>query len=202
LSRSPGRNRSVGRRADPLDSWDTAWQEIKRITENAGIEWTTANKKLFRLSFTKVDPNADPVIFKRGNFLSAVSDADFPRQKLPDLKPTDLNIIFGVYPEVSSKKRKTVTYEADPDLRDFENVPLKEDIVSFFLREVRPFVADAWIVPETRDEKDKGIGKVGFDINFNSEFFRYQAPRALNVIDEELATAERHILELLKEVTE
>jgi type I restriction enzyme M protein len=187
---------------DPLDSWDTAWQEIKRITESAGAEWTTANKKLFRSLFTKVNPNANPVIVKRSNFFSAVSDADFPRQKLPDLKPIDLNVIFGVYPELSGKKPKTVTYEADPDLRDFENVPLKEDIVSFFLREVRPFVADAWIAPETKDEQDKGIGKVGFDINFNSEFFRYQAPRALKVIDEELDTVERRILELLKEVTE
>lgn len=52
------------------------------------------------------------------------------------------------------------------------------------------------------DEQDTGIGKVGYEINFNREFFCYQPPRPLTVIDEELATVENRILERLKEVTE
>ena len=91
--------------------------------------------------------------------------------------------------------------QADSDLRDFENVPLKEDIVSFFLREARPFVADAWIDPEYRDEQDGGIGKVGYEINFNREFYRFQSPRSLAAIDTDLRKVEEHILRLLKEVT-
>ncbi len=47
-----------------------------------------------------------------------------------------------------------------------------------------------------------GIGKVGYEINFNREFFRYQPPRPLKVIDEELAAFEKRILELLQDVTE
>ena len=39
----------------------------------------------------------------------------------------------------------------DPDLRDYENVPLGEDIDEYFAREVLPHVADAWI-DETQDE--------------------------------------------------
>ena len=70
------------------DDWDIAWQKIKRITENAGAEWTSTNKRLFRSIFTKVDPKASPVVVKRGNFYCAVSVSDFPRQKLPDLTPT------------------------------------------------------------------------------------------------------------------
>jgi len=93
-----------------------------------------------------------------------------------------------------------VEYEADPALRDFENIPLKEDIVSFFLREVQPFVPDAWIKRDAVDEQDGGIGKVGYEINFNREFFRYQPPRPLEEIDSELEAVERRILELLKEV--
>jgi type I restriction enzyme M protein len=186
----------------PLDSWDMAWTEIKRISENAGAEWTSTSKKLFRSIFTKVDPKANPVIVKRGKFYCAVSDSDFPQQKLPDLNPKDLNAIFGVYPDVSSKKPKIMIYEADPQLRDFENIPLKEDIVSFFVREVSPFVADAWIAPEARDEQDKGVGKVGYEISFNREFFRYQQPRPLSVIDSELASVEKRILAMLSEVTE
>ena len=97
----------------------------------------------------------------------------------------------------------SVTYEPDPSLRDNENVPLKEDIVLFFLREVRPYVGDAWINPERKlcDEIDGAIGKVGYEINFNREFFKYQAPRDLKVIDAELAEVENRILEMLKKVT-
>jgi hypothetical protein len=97
----------------------------------------------------------------------------------------------------------SVTYEPDPSLRDNENVPLKEDIVSFFLREVRPYVGDAWINADRKlcDELDGAIGKVGYEINFNREFFKYQAPRDLKVIDAELAEVENRILEMLREVT-
>ncbi|MGB4435054.1 MAG: class I SAM-dependent DNA methyltransferase, partial [Defluviitoga tunisiensis] len=35
--------------------------------------------------------------------------------------------------------------EPDPELRDTENVPLKEDIHEYFQREVKPHVPDAWI---------------------------------------------------------
>lgn len=38
--------------------------------------------------------------------------------------------------------------EPDPELRDYENVPLKEDIHEYFEREVKPFVPDAWIDEE------------------------------------------------------
>ena len=81
-------------------------------------------------------------------------------------------------------------------------MPLKEHVVDYFLREVRPYVADAWIDRNAVDELDDGIGKVGYEINFNREFFRYQPPRPLKEIDKELASVEKRILELLKEVTE
>ena len=112
--------------------------------------------------------------------------------------------IFGIFPETRGKKGKAVGYEADPKLRDNENVPLKEGIVSFFLREVRPFAADAWINadPKLRDEKDGDIGKVGYEINFNREFFLYEEPRSLKEIDKELAVVEKRILKMLQEVTE
>ena len=123
------------------------------------------------------------------------------RRLLADLEPAALDAVFGIYQEKPDKKSKAVQYEPDPALRDFENVPLKEDIVSFFLREVQPFVLDAWISPEIVDEKDGGIGKVGYEINFNRVFFRYEPPRPLDEIDTELEQVEKRILTLLKEVT-
>jgi type I restriction enzyme M protein len=46
-------------------------------------------------------------------------------------------------------------------------------------------------------EKDK----IGYDINFNRHFYRYNPPRSLEVIDADLKKAEDEILRLLKEVT-
>ena len=43
---------------------------------------------------------------------------------------------------------------------------------------------------------------MGFEINFNREFFQYQPPRPLAEIDAELAAVEKRIMWLLREVTE
>ena len=190
--------------------WNSTWVDVQRIVKDCDTGWGsgakgTRQKKLFRECFTETDPKAEPVIAKRGSFTGIVGEGDFPGQKLMgDLEPSALDQIFGMYPETKGKKGKAIQYEADPKLRDNENIPLKEDIVSFFLREVRPYVGDAWINPDPklRDEKDGGIGKVGYEINFNREFFVYQEPRSLETIDEELAKVESQILEMLKEVTE
>lgn len=92
--------------------------------------------------------------------------------------------------------------EADSDLRDTENVPLSETIEAFFDREVKPHVADAWINLNVRDDKDGEAGKVGYEINFNRYFYEYQPPRDLEVIEAEIKTLEKEIMDMLKEVTE
>lgn len=84
-------------------------------------------------------------------------------------------------------------FEPDTDLRDFENVPLKDDIDAYFEREVKPHVPDAWM--------DRSKDKVGYEINFNRHFYRYTPPRPLEEIDADLKDAEAEILRLLKEVT-
>ncbi len=90
--------------------------------------------------------------------------------------------------------------EPDPELRDTENVPLKEDIWTFFEREVKPHVPDAWINIAIRDHKDGEIGKIGYEINFNRYFYKYQPPRPLEEIEADIKTLERDILEMLREV--
>ena len=84
-------------------------------------------------------------------------------------------------------------YEPDADLRDFENVPLKDDIDAYFKREVQPHVPDAWM--------DRSKDKVGYEINFNRHFYKYTPPRPLEEIDAELKQAEEEIMRLLREVT-
>ena len=90
--------------------------------------------------------------------------------------------------------------EPDSELRDTENVPLKEDINAFFDREVKPHVPDAWINIAIRDHKDGEIGKVGYKINLNRYFYKYQPPRPLEEIEADIKAIEKEIIEILKEV--
>lgn len=94
---------------------------------------------------------------------------------------------------IAKKTGSKIEYEPDPKLRDFENVPLKEDVQAYFEREVRPHVADAWI--------DHEKTKVGYEINFNRHFYRFTPPRPLAEIDADLKRAEEEIVRLLREVT-
>ena len=92
--------------------------------------------------------------------------------------------------------------EADPELRDTENVPLSEAIDDYFAREVLPYVPDAWVNEAVQDPKDGEIGKVGYEINFNRYFYKYMPPRPLHEIEADLKKVETQILEMLRQVTE
>ena len=82
--------------------------------------------------------------------------------------------------------------EADPDLRDTENVPLKEDIHEYFEREVKPHVPDAWI--------DETKTKIGYEIPFTRHFYKYQPLRPSEEIMKEIIELEKSISEKLKKV--
>ena len=82
----------------------------------------------------------------------------------------------------------------DPALRDYERVPLTEDIGEYYEREVKPHVPDSWM--------DRKKDKIGYEINFNRYFYRYTPLRSLNEIAEELLALERKNEGLLSEVLE
>jgi type I restriction enzyme M protein len=84
--------------------------------------------------------------------------------------------------------------EPDPELRDYENVPLKEDVDEYIKREVLPHVPDAWV--------DESKTKVGYEINFNRYFYKYTPPRPLDEIETDLKKIEKEIADMLAEVTE
>ncbi|MGW9381558.1 type I restriction-modification system subunit M [Streptomyces albidoflavus] len=83
--------------------------------------------------------------------------------------------------------------EPDTDLRDYENVPLGEDVEDYLKREVLPHVPDAWI--------DHTKTKIGYEIPFTRHFYVYTPPRPLAEIDAELKSLEAEIQALLGEVT-
>jgi len=116
------------------------------------------------------------------------------------LWPTTAALIKGFWGAVSVsdpggevQKAKDGTVLPDPDLRDYENVPLDEDIDAYFAREVTLHVPDAWI--------DYDKTKVGYEIPFTRHFYVYTPPRPLAEIDAELRDLEAQIQKLLGEVT-
>jgi len=81
---------------------------------------------------------------------------------------------------------------ADSDLRDYENVPLKEDIDEYFAEEVLPYVPDAWI--------DEDYTRIGYEIPFTRFFYKYEPPRPLEEIEGEILELENQIQGMLREV--
>jgi type I restriction enzyme M protein len=82
--------------------------------------------------------------------------------------------------------------EPDAELRDFENVPLKEDIEEYMRREVWPHVPDAWV--------DESKTKIGYEIPFTRHFYEYVPPRDLGEIEKEIRELEGEIRGMLEEV--
>ena len=135
-------------------------------------------------------------LFKdRKQFLIALRDID--RAQGVKLSAPELKAVLAALGERDETaeicRDKKGEPEPDSDLRDTETVPLKESIEEYFEREVLPHVPDAWI--------DYSKTKVGYEIPLNRHFYRYEPPRELDVIEEEIKGLEGEILDLLKEVT-
>ena len=117
------------------------------------------------------------------------------RTVLPDLKPKQMRELTNTV-RVKGDHLDAVTNKAgqpipDTDLRDYENVPLKEAIEEYFDREVLPYVPDAWI--------DDDKTKIGYEIPLTREFYVYEPPRPLEEINAEIRVLESEILDLLRE---
>jgi type I restriction enzyme M protein len=83
--------------------------------------------------------------------------------------------------------------QPEANLRDTENVPLSEDVQTYFKREVLPHAPDAWI--------DHEKTKVGYEIPFNRHFYVFKPPRELAVIDAELKIVTDRILTMIGGLT-
>ncbi|MGU8973042.1 type I restriction-modification system subunit M [Clostridium baratii] len=87
---------------------------------------------------------------------------------------------------VIKKKNKIVV---DTAKRDTENVPLIEDIDSYFSREVIPYNSKAWI--------DKKKTKVGYEILFSKYFTKYIEPEESYKIAKRLISIENELISSL-----
>lgn len=179
------------------------------IFYNTGIAtyiWVLSNKKSGTKREGKVQLiNANGLFEKRRKALGNKRN-DIPDESIieitktyGDFKKTELSKIFdnedfGYSKIVVERPQKDENGKpvlkggkpvADTDLRDTENVPLKEDIEEYFKREVLPYAPDAWI--------DKKKTKIGYEIPFTRYFYTYVPPRKSEDIMAEILDLEKSL---------
>lgn len=125
--------------------------------------------------------------FEENEYSKIFDNADFGYSQITVHRP--LRDEKGNIVTISKGKPKS-----DPKLKDIENIPLKDDIQSFFETEVLPFVPDAWY-----NDSDT---KVGYEINFAKHFYIHQPPRPLAEIAKDIKAIEQETEGLLKEIIE
>jgi len=114
--------------------------------------------------------------FKEGSYCKIFDNEDFGYRRITVERPKK-------NARGKPEKDKMGNLVADSELRDFENVPLKENIHAYFKREVLPHVPDAWI--------DESKTKIGYEINFTRYFYQYKPLRSLEEIRKDILALER-----------
>ena len=107
---------------------------------------------------------------------------------------TEAEPLRGLFKVTVSERRDVVEYEPDKELRDTEQVPLKEQggVEAFLRREVLPHARDAWYRPERV--------KIGYEVSFNRYFYKNQPMRTLQDIRAQIISVEKEMAGLLDEI--
>lgn len=147
------------------------WQKMRKSLGSKRKELSDEHSaEITRLfgQFIEAKDGKKPIsrIFKNSDFGYRTITVERP------LRDENGKIILG---EKGKQKGKP---QPDTSLRDTENVPLAEDVETYFKREVRPHAPDAWI--------DHDKTKVGYEIPFNRQFYVFEPPRPLAEIDADL----------------
>ncbi|MGI2153336.1 type I restriction-modification system subunit M [Shewanella oncorhynchi] len=194
----------------------------RRITVERPLQLTIYPKDALRLealqadnAWLKMDETTQQVILdaltsfeqdkylSRDKFLKQLKTKLESAAKAVKLSAVQLKLIvkhLGEHDDEAEVCKTKGQIEANPELRDNENVPLTETVADYFAREVLPHVPDAWIDESKTDEKDGEVGIVGYEIPFNRHFYIYEPPRALEAIDADLDAVSAEIMRLLNEV--
>jgi type I restriction enzyme M protein len=171
---------------EQCDDMNTFESVLKDACQQLGIKLEAKEKKQITDAVSWKNPAAEKVIKK--------------------IHKAKANPFYGMFEVELEGKKQVVEYKPDGDLRDNENVALDpsqsvNDLnEAYFIKEVQPHVPDAWIDANKKDEKDQGVGIVGYEIPFNRHFYQYQPPRDLVDIDGDLDKVSAEIMNLLQEV--
>ena len=160
-----------------FSNFNTFKDQIDQILKAQKIRLSASEKKAILGAVSWYDESADKVIKSKsklsGDKLSKLLDKlGCDKDDLAD---------FGYY--ATGAKDEYITYETSTDLRDSENVPVKESIHGYFQREVKPHVEEAWI--------DMDSAKIGYEISFNKYFYRHKPLRSVEEVGAEIIELEQ-----------
>ena len=181
-------NRKLAHRKGTVQLIDASgfWQKMRKSLGSKRKELSddhiTEITRLFG-QFIEASEGKKPIsrIFKNSDFGYRTITVERP------LKDENGKIIPGEKGKLKGKP------QPDSSLRDTENVPLNEDVETYFKREVLPHAPDAWI--------DHDKTKVGYEIPFNRHFYVFEPPRELAAIDADLKQCTDRILTMIKGLT-
>lgn len=157
-------------------------ERIETACDKLNLKLGKAELKIIARTMCETDPEATPVVDKvvktKSKDIATLLES---YEVAPDQLP-----YYGYYPQ---GKGTYIHYESDTSLSDKEDVPINEDILEYFKREVEPYVSDAWIdLPKTL---------IGCEISFNKYFYRPTPLRSLSENHEELVALETESHKLL-----
>lgn len=170
------------------DDYNTFSEQFESTLKAENIRLSAAEKKQILNAMSWRDENAAKIIKKKHKLDAKKREALLAKLGISEEKLAD----YGYWP--TGKDGEYIEYETDSDLRDTENVPLKEDIHDYFLREVRPHVEDAWL--------DIGKTTIGYEISFNRYFYQHQPLRSLDEVTQDILQLEAETEGLLKKLVD
>ena len=147
---------------------------------------SSSEKNLILNSVSWYDATAEKVIKGITKFTSEKFNALLDHLECTESQLSD----YGYF--TTAKKLEYLEYETESDLRDTENVPLKEQIYPYFLREVKPHVSEAWLNLEAT--------KIGYEISFNKYFYRHKPLRDLEEVSADILRLEDESDGLIREI--
>lgn len=162
-----------------FDDHNAFREQFEALVKAHRKKLSAAEKKAIYKAVSWRDESAPPVIAKRTKLKASAS-----------FEPG----FDGRYLITEGKDRYVVEYEPDTDLRDTEQVPLKEPggIEAFFAREVLPHASDAWIAIDAT--------KIGYEILFARYFYRPAPLRTLDEIRADILKLEQQTEGLLHKI--
>jgi type I restriction enzyme M protein len=161
-------------------------EKVDEVLKSKKLKLSASEKNAILNAVSWYDDSAEKVI--KGRIKLSANKLEQLLEHL-DCKENDLPN-YGYF--VNDKKGEYLEYETESDLRDTENVPLKENIYSYFLREVKPHVDEAWI--------NLDATKIGYEISFNKYFYRHKPLRAIDEVSIDILKLEDLSDGLIREI--
>ena len=160
--------------------------KVDEVLKQDKTKLSATEKKQILETVSEYDENAEKVLKKIEKL-----NKEKLSQLLEFLSCAESDLPFyGYFP--TEKANEYFVYETETDLRDSESIPLKDNILQYFLQEVKPYAEESWINLESV--------KIGYELSFNKYFYEPAPLRSLEEVTAEILALEKEGDGLLAEI--